>query len=83
MTVLQTLLWSKGNAALFNLLIQKHSIPLFHFFPLRGMSSQDAEDIFSALKKAFADEGIEKLLKNIVFLSSDGASVNNGINRFN
>ena len=32
-TVPQTLLWSRRNTSMFYLLIQKHSIPLFHFSP--------------------------------------------------
>ena len=53
--------------------------PTISFAPLRDQPSQDAEGIFSAIKKAFADEGLEHLLRNIVFLASDGASVNSGI----
>ena len=56
------------------------NIPSHYFIcPLRDQPSQDAEGIFSAIKKAFADEGLEHLLRNIVFLASDGASVNSGI----
>ena len=51
------------------------------FFSLRNPPSQDAEGIFSAVKKAFADEGLEHPLINIVFLASDGASVNSGIKK--
>ena len=42
------------------------------FFSLRDLPSQDVVGIFSPIKKAFADEEIEQLLKNIVFLTSDG-----------
>ena len=64
---------------MFYLLIRKHSILLF--FSLRDPPSQDAEGIFSAIKKAFANEKLEHLLRNIVFLVSDGASVNSGIKK--
>ena len=37
--------------------------------------------IFSAIKKAFADEGLEHLLRDIVFLVPDGASLNSGIKK--
>ena len=37
--------------------------------------------IFSAIKKAFADEGLEHLLRDIAFLVPDGASVNSGIKK--
>ena len=33
------------------------------------------------VKEALADEGLEHLLRNIVFLASDGASVNSGIKK--
>ena len=46
--------------------------PTISFFSLIDPPSQDAEGIFSAINKAFADEGLEQLLKNIVFLASDG-----------
>ena len=55
--------------------------PTISFFSLRDPPSQDAEGIFSAIKKAFPDEGLEHLLRNIVFLASDRASVNPGIKK--
>ena len=55
--------------------------PTISFFSLRDLPFQDVEGIFRALKKAFADEGLEHLLKNIVFLASDGASINSGIKK--
>lgn len=51
------------------------------FLSLRDPPSQDVKSILSALKKAFSDEGREHLLKNGVFLASDGASVNSGIKK--
>ena len=55
--------------------------PTISFFSLRDPPSEDAEGISSAIKKAFADEGLRHLWKNIVFLASDGASVNSGIKK--
>ena len=55
--------------------------PTISFFSLRDPPSQDAEGIFSGIKKAFTDEGLEHLLRNIVFLASDGTSVNFGIKK--
>ena len=53
--------------------------PTISFFSLRDPPSQDAEGISSAIKKVFADKGLEHLLRKIAFLASDGASVNSGI----
>jgi hypothetical protein len=53
--------------------------PNISFFSLRNVPSQDAVGVYSAIKKAFSDEGLEFLLEKVVFLASDGASVNTGI----
>ena len=58
-----------------------HPSSCISFFPLRDLPPQDVKGIFSALKKAFADEGLEHLLRNIVFLASDGASVNSSVKK--
>ena len=55
--------------------------PTTSFFSLRDLPSQDAEAIFSAIKKAFANERLEHILRNIVFSASDGASVNSVIKK--
>ena len=58
---------------------------IFHstisFFPPKDRPSEDAEGIFSVLKKAYADEGLDHLLRKIVFLVADGVSVNSGIKK--
>ena len=43
------------------------------------LSSQDVQDIYSAIKSAFKNTNLEHLLSKIVFLGSDGASVNTDI----
>ena len=55
--------------------------PTVSFFSIRHLPSQDEQGIFSAIKKAFADKGLEHLLRDIVFLVPDGASVNSGIKK--
>ena len=47
--------------------------PNISFFSLRNVPSQDVVGVFSAIKKAFSDNGLELLLEKIVFLASDGA----------
>ena len=41
-------------------------------------NSQDANSIFEAIKKAFEKRDLWALLDKLIFLSSDGASVNGG-----
>ena len=53
--------------------------PNVTFFSLKDVPSQDAEGIHRAIKAAFKDAGLEHLLKKVVFLGSDGASVNTGV----
>ncbi|XP_066928483.1 zinc finger protein 862-like [Clytia hemisphaerica] len=53
--------------------------PTLSFIALKDVPSQDAAGIKSALTKAFDDVGMPELKDKIVFLASDGASVNSGI----
>ena len=39
-------------------------------------SFQDANDIFSVIKTAFSEKCLQEVMSNIVFLASDGTSVN-------
>ena len=53
--------------------------PTLRFFKYLGLEgSQDANSIFEAIKKAFEKRDLLALLDKLVFLSSDGASVNSG-----
>ena len=56
-------------------------LPTISFFLLRDVPSQDAEGMFNAIKKVFTLTELEFILHKIVFLASDGASVNSGIKR--
>ena len=53
--------------------------PNISCFSVRNVPSQDVVGVFSAIKKAFSDNRLEFLLEKIVFLASDGASVNTGM----
>ena len=53
--------------------------PTLSFIALRDVPSQDADGIKSAIMKAFNDIGMPELKDRMVFLASDGASVNSGI----
>ena len=46
---------------------------------MQNVPSQDADGIKSAITKAFYDIGMPELKDKMVFLASDGASVNSGI----
>ena len=53
--------------------------PTLSFFEcLRLEDSQDANGIFDAIKAAFEKHNLSSLLEKLIFLSSDGASVNSG-----
>ena len=49
------------------------------FIALKDIPSQDADGIKSVIMKAFDDIGMPELKDWMVFLASDGASVNSGI----
>ena len=53
--------------------------PTLSFLSLKNVPSQDANGIKSALLEAFHDIGMPELIDRMVFLASDGASVNSGI----
>ena len=53
--------------------------PVLMFLSLKGLPSQDATGIMSAITSAFADIGLPELCEKMVFLESDGASVNSGV----
>ena len=56
--------------------------PTLSFFEcLRLEDSQDANGIFDAIKAAFEKHNLSSLLEKLIFLSSDGASVNSGKNQ--
>ena len=53
--------------------------PRLEFFEYLGLdSSQDATGIFDAMTVAFQKHDLSSLLQKIIFLSSDGSSVNSG-----
>ena len=53
--------------------------PKLEFFECLGLdSSQDATGIFDAMIATYQKHNLSSLLQKIIFLSSDGASVNNG-----
>ena len=54
-------------------------VPTLSFFEvLKLETSQDAVGVHGAIKDAFRKAGLEEVLERLVFLSSDGASVNSG-----
>ena len=53
--------------------------PTLSFIALKDVPSQDADGIKSAIMKAFDDIDMPQLKDRMVFLVSDGASVNSGI----
>ena len=53
--------------------------PTLTFFECLGLEdSQDANDIFEGIKKAFEKRNLLALLDKLIFLSADGASVTSG-----
>ena len=70
-------LLSKRNAVIF--FVDPDEIkPKLLFFSLKEMISQDADELYDAIKRAFSDKNADTLLKNVVFFSSDGTAVNQG-----
>ena len=55
--------------------------PTLSFIALKDVPSQDADGIKSAILQAFKDIGMPELKDKIVFLASDGASVNSGVKK--
>ena len=53
--------------------------PTFFFIALKDVPSQDVDGIKSAIMKPFDDIGMPELKNRMVYLASDGASVNSGI----
>ena len=53
--------------------------PKLTFFSLEDAPSQDADGLISAIETAFKKHGLEEVLRKMVFLCSDGASVNSGL----
>ena len=53
--------------------------PVISFFSMKSIPSQDARGVHSAIVSSFEEEGLEVLLDRVVFLASDGASVNSGV----
>lgn len=49
------------------------------FFSLEDAPSQDADGLVAAIENAFRKNGLEDILSRMVFLCSDGASVNSGL----
>ena len=53
--------------------------PTLTFFERLGLADrEDANDIFEAIKKTFEKRDLLALLDKLIFLSSDGASMNSG-----
>ena len=55
--------------------------PVLMFLSLKGLPSQDATGIMSAITSAFADIALPELCEKMVFPESDGASVNSGVKK--
>ena len=53
--------------------------PTLSFLSLKSLTSQDAEGLFQAIKNALEEKGLSELWEKLVFLCSDGASVNSGL----
>ena len=53
--------------------------PTMSFFSLKDVPSQDAIGIEASIRAAFREHGLENLTDRVVFLASDGASVNSGL----
>ena len=51
----------------------------FHFFYLKVLPSEDADRIMKAIKSDFSIHDLHHLLQKIVFIASDGTSVNRGL----
>ena len=51
----------------------------FHFFYLKVLPSEDADRIMKAIKSVFSIHDLHHLLQKIVFIASDGTSVNRGL----
>ena len=51
----------------------------FHFFYLKVLPSEDADRIMKAIKSVFSIHDLHHLLQKIVFIASDGTSVNKGL----
>ena len=57
------------------------NLPVMNFFETAASeNSQDAPDLKEAIISAFSRDGLDSALKKMVFLSTDGASVNSGSN---
>ena len=55
--------------------------PHLTFFSLEDAPSQDADGLIQAIKSAFRNHGLEIMMDKLVFLCSDGASVNSGFKK--
>ena len=53
--------------------------PLLKFLSLKDLPSQDADGIKSAIIAAFNDIYMPELASKVVFVTSDGATVNSGV----
>ena len=51
----------------------------FHFFYLKVLPSEDADGIMKAVKSVFSIHDLHHLLQKIVFIASDGTSLNSGL----
>ena len=57
------------------------NLPSFKFFEVAAPeNSQDAQGLHDAILSTFKRHGMESVVKRLVFLASDGASVNSGSN---
>ena len=53
--------------------------PTLSLLSLKSPTSQDAEGILQAIKSALEEKGLDELWEKLVFLCTDGASVNSGL----
>ena len=53
--------------------------PTLSFLYLKDIPSQDTDGIVKAIKSAFSIHDLRHFLQKIVFIASDGASVNSGL----
>ena len=53
--------------------------PTLSLLSLKSPTSQDAEGILQAIKSALEEKGLDELWEKLVFLCTDGASMNSGL----
>ena len=66
--------WCDGSTD--SAIVEKESIS---FFYLKVLPSEDADGIMKAIKSVFSIHNLHHLLQKLVFIASDGTSVNRGL----